>query len=141
MNGQEHVLGISRTDIITFGELTGNNHEIHVTDEAAEAAGFPAQVVQGPFLLARAISTSSEVLRGPGIALLGVTWRYTGAVVRDQPMELHWEITGVRRTSAGNRGVAELTMRLESDGQRIGEGGFTVLVTEEFVDEFAQRPT
>ena len=55
-------------------------------------------------------------------------------------MELHWEIASVRRTSAGNRGVAELTMRLESDGQRIGEGGFTVLVTEEFVDEFAQRP-
>ncbi|MQA24116.1 MAG: hypothetical protein GEU94_01305 [Micromonosporaceae bacterium] len=136
MQGHEHLAGISRAEILAFGRLTGNNHDMHTSDEAAMAMGFPAQVVQGPYVLARGIASSSEVLRGHGIALLGVSWRYTGAAVADEPLDLGWEVTSVRRTSAGDRGVAEMTLTLQADGRKVGEGNFTVLVSKDFTDRF-----
>jgi acyl dehydratase len=62
----EHSYTVTRDDLRRYAAASGDHNPVHLSDTAAEAAGFPGVIAHGMYTLALAARALEDWARGPG---------------------------------------------------------------------------
>jgi acyl dehydratase len=119
----DHVFTVD--DVTSFARLSGDDNPIHLTSEAARAAGFQRPVVHGVLVISLLSQLLGTRLPGPGTILLGQTLRFRRPVYPGEHLQATVEVTGVRE----DKPVITLRTWVESD-EIVVDGEATVLVRD-----------
>ena len=117
-------------EIDRFAELTGDRFEIHLSDEAARALGFPARVAHGLLVLSivDGLKNNSKALFA-AVASLGWNWRFERPVFVADRLHARITIMGKRETRRLDRGILELDFAvLDQFGNRVQSGTNQLMV-------------
>lgn len=89
---------ITAAMIRTFADLTGDRFDIHISDEGAQAHGFPAQVAHGLLVLSviEGLKASAPV-RLNSFASLGWTWQFMRPVLAGDTVQCRITLLNKRR--------------------------------------------
>jgi acyl dehydratase len=126
---------ISEADVRAFGDVSGDRNPIHLDREAAIRAGFTGPIAHGALGLSVATGLASqlELTRGTLIALVGISWRFRGAIYYGDSVTLHLRVSSRRATGNPARWLVTLAAELMNQrGEVVQEG--------EFVELIARRP-
>ncbi len=126
---------ISEADVRAFAEVSGDRNPIHLDREAAMGAGFEGPIAHGALGLsvATGLANQLELTRGTLVALVGVSWRFRGAIYYGDQVTLHLRVASRRATGNPTRGLVTLAAELRNQrGEVVQEG--------EFVELIARRP-
>jgi acyl dehydratase len=118
-------------DLTAFADLSGDRNPLHLDDDAARAAGFPARIAQGVLGLAVATGLLNQLglTRGTLIALAGVSWEFRRPILVGDAVRLAVRVGEVRPSRAGDRGIVHLEVALlGGDGEPAQEGELKLLV-------------
>lgn len=96
--GQEAELSreVSKEDIKTFTEISGDRNPLHYDEEFARATKFGEIVVQGGITSAILNAVVAEKLPGPGTVFLNVNWNFRAPVRPGDRITGKVKITDVR---------------------------------------------
>jgi acyl dehydratase len=91
---------VTAETIHAFADLTGDHHEIHLSDTAAQAQGFPAQVAHGLLVLSLVEGLKSACpVHLPGFAALHWDWQFRKPVLSGDTITA--QITLIAKRIAG----------------------------------------
>lgn len=123
---------VTEADLTMFSMLSGDWNPIHA--DAEFSAGTPAgqRLVHGVFGLSVVTGLMDQAgwFRRSAVAMLDITgWRFAAPILIGDTLTCEMEITSVRPTSKGDKGVAgrHFTLRNQS-GTVVQEGDIGVLV-------------
>jgi acyl dehydratase len=122
---------VTADDIAAFAGLSADDNAIHRDATAAAAAGFRAPIAHGALGIAIATGLASQLglTRGTLLALTGLSWRFRAPIMAGDTVTLSLLVSGIRNTSASDRGLVTLTAELTNqDGVLVQEGEFVELV-------------
>ena len=112
--------------IDAFAALTGDRYEIHMSDAAARAAGFPRRVAHGLLVLSLMDGLKNRApARLDALASLGWDMRFEAPVLAGEPVRATFEVTRLRRAASGTA-VAEFEAS-GLVGERMVQSGTMVL--------------
>ena len=77
---------VTREDVRTYAEVSGDRNPLHQDDEVARRAGFPGIIAHGMFTMAHLTSTLTSWLGDPA-ALKGVDVQFRAVVEMDETIE------------------------------------------------------
>jgi acyl dehydratase len=119
--GQRFTSGVrevTAADHEAFTRLSGDRSAVHVDDEAARAAGFPGQIMHGPYGIAAVFG------------LLDLDFRFRAPIMPGDSLRLEVILTRCRATSKPGVGVVGRHLALlKGDGTVAQEGTSTILVS------------
>jgi acyl dehydratase len=127
-SGPRHV---SAADLETFTELSGDRSAIHVDDEAARVAGFPAKLMHGPDGVAVVFGLLHElgIVEHSVIAMFDLDWRFPKPILPGDDLTLRVLLTRCRATSREGVGVVGRHLSLWNQREEcVQEGSSTILV-------------
>lgn len=108
---------ITTTLIDAFAQLTGDRFAIHMSDEAAQAAGFDRRVAHGLLVLSVIDGLKNRApAQFRAIASLGWDWSFSRPVLAGDSVRAMFSVQSKRATSDGKRGI--LTLAVEVMNQR-----------------------
>jgi len=122
---------VTAADMAAFAALSGDDNAIHRDAAAAAAAGFAAPIAHGALGIAVATGLASRLgmTRDTLLALAGLSWRFRAPIMAGDTVTLQLRVTGLRKTSAADRGLVTLAAELKNqDGVLVQEGEFLELV-------------
>ncbi len=122
---------VTAGDIAAFAAVSGDDGAIHRDAAAAAAAGFRAPIAHGALGIAIATGLASRLglTQGTLLALAGLSWRFRAPILDGDTVTLQLRVTGMRGTSAADRGLITLSAELKNqDGVLVQEGEFVELV-------------
>ena len=126
---------VSEADVKAFAEVSGDRNPIHLDRGAAMGAGFEGPIAHGALGLsvATGLANQLELTRGTLVALVGISWRFRGAIYYGDCVTLHLRVASRRATGNPARGLVTLAAELRNQrGEVVQEG--------EFVELIARRP-
>jgi acyl dehydratase len=129
---------ISEADVRAFAELSGDRNPIHLDPGAARAAGFEGPIAHGALGLSAATGLANrlELTRGTLVALVGISWRFRGAIHYGDTVTLHLRVASRRATGNPARGLVTLAAELKNQrGEVVQEGEFVELIARRAVEE------
>jgi acyl dehydratase len=134
---------ITEADIVNFAGVSGDFHPAHVDRQHALALGvFPERIAHG--LLGVAVVTGLLSRDAPtvlgtqfvGLAFLGMTWRFAGAVLAGDTIRVRHVVAGKRLTSSPGRGIVEHEVSVvNQDDVEVQSGVLTMLVATQGAPE------
>lgn len=123
---------VTEADLVGFAGLSGDYNSIHTDSEFASETAYGQRVVHG--LLGLSILTGLMdrigVFDGSAIAMLGIDgWRFTGPIFVGDTITVGMEITSLRLTSDGGRGIVgrHFTIRNQR-GETVQEGSINLMI-------------
>ncbi len=122
---------IGEADVRAFAELSGDRNPIHLDPAAAAEAGFEGPIAHGALGLAVATGLANQLAltRGTLVALVGISWRFRGAVYYGDRVSLHLRVAAKRATGNLARGLVTLAAELRNQrGEVVQEGEFVELI-------------
>ncbi|TFG46095.1 MAG: dehydratase [Gemmatimonadales bacterium] len=126
---------VTEADVRAFAEVSGDRNPIHLDREAAVRAGFEGPIAHGALGLsvATGLANQLELTRGTLVALVGVTWRFRGAIYYGDQVTLHLRVASRRATGSPTRGLVTLAAELKNQRGEVVQDG-------EFIELIARRP-
>jgi len=115
---------VSRDQLRKYAEASGDPNPIHLSDEAADAAGLPGVIAHGMLTVA-----TMELLFSPYLEHGHVKTfrsRFSGMVFLGDVLRVGGRATGVERTAEGRQYAFEVYARRGEDTVASGEVGFLV---------------
>lgn len=105
---------ITQADIGAFAGLTGDYNPVHTDEVFAAATEFGACVAHGPMGIGMAFGLAArlDLIDGTVVALLGITWNFTGPMRPGDTIRALIDVTGMRATKREDRGLLTLAIRL-----------------------------
>jgi acyl dehydratase len=106
---------ITETDLITFAMLSSDWNAVHTDAVAAAGSGFGGRIVHGALglTIATGLVQRTGMFEGSAVALLGYSeWVFAAPLHVGDTVFTRLRITGVRRTSRGDRGVIGRNLEL-----------------------------
>jgi acyl dehydratase len=122
---------IEEADVRAFAEVSGDRNPIHLDADAARRAGFDGPIAHGALGLsvATGLANQLELTRGTLVALVGVSWRFRGAIYYGDAVTLHLRVASRRATGNPTRGLVTLAAELKNQrGEVVQEGEFVELI-------------
>ena len=122
---------IGEAEVRAFAELSGDRNPIHLDPVAAAEAGFEGPIAHGALGLAVATGLANQLAltRGTLVALVGISWRFRGAVYYGDRVTLHLRVASKRATGNPGRGLLTLAAQLKNQrGEVVQEGEFVELI-------------
>lgn len=122
---------IEEADVRAFAEVSGDRNPIHLDADAARRAGFDGPIAHGALGLsvATGLANQLELTRGTLVALVGVSWRFRGAIYYGDAVTLHLRVASRRATGSPSRGLVTLAAELKNQrGEVVQEGEFIELI-------------
>ena len=118
------VATITEDMINTFADITGDHNPIHVSEEAAIAAGFKGRIAHGALSASFISAVLGNDLPGPGAVFVELNLRFR------KPAFIGDEITAVAEVVEINARTGRVKMRChcEVDGNKICRGDAGVFV-------------
>jgi len=122
---------VTNHDVMTFAGLSGDFNQLHTNDEFAKGTAYGQRIAHGILVLAIAggLTQRLGLFDGTTRALLGIEWKFNGAVLLNDTIRVRMSVASLRPTSRGDAGV--VARRYEVFNQRdelVQEGTFTALV-------------
>ena len=123
---------ITEADVRAFAELSGDRNPIHLDRDGGCAGG-----VRGPdrprgardFRWPQGWQIGWHSRAGTLVALVGVSWRFRGAIYYGDQVTLHLRVASRRATGNPARGLVTLTAELKNQrGEVVQEGEFVELI-------------
>lgn len=126
---------VSEADVKAFAEVSGDRNPIHLDRGAAMRAGFEGPIAHGALGLsvATGLANQLELTRGTLVALVGISWRFRGAIYYGDRVTLHLRVASRRATGNPARGLVTLAAELKNQRDEVVQEG-------EFVELIARRP-
>jgi acyl dehydratase len=122
---EERVLPpIDRDQLRLYAEASGDPNPIHLSDEAAEAAGLPGVIAHGMLTVATMGLLFSPYLEHGYVK--GFQSRFSGMVSLGDTLRVDGRATGVQETAEGRLYAFEVYARRGEDTVASGEVGFLV---------------
>lgn len=96
--GPSPAVEITRERVTSFADVTGDPQEIHLSDDAAQEAGFPASIAHGYFVLSLIGHWAPHLIQWPGPVInYGIDrLRFIKPVVVGDTLHATMTVTGVR---------------------------------------------
>lgn len=114
---------VTPSAIDAFAALTGDRHEIHLTDEGAHRHGFPARVAHGLLVLSLVEGLKSGALaRLDTFAALGWNCSFRAPVFAGDRIRARIEVKTMRRAGPG-KGLLTLLISVENQKAEIVQRG------------------
>ncbi len=108
---------ITAARVDAFADLTGDRFAIHMSDEAAQFAGFRGRVAHGLLVLSMIDGLKNRApAQFRAIASLGWDWSFSRPVLVDDSVRAVFSVQSKRATSDGRRGI--LSLGVEVSNQR-----------------------
>jgi acyl dehydratase len=127
---------IDRDQLRKYAEASGDPNPIHLSDEAAEAAGLPGVIAHGMLTVATMGLLFSPYLEHGHVKTFRS--RFSGMVFLGDVLRVGGRATGVQETDEGRLHSFEVYARREEDTVASGEVGFLVYGNR-FPDSTASR--
>ena len=115
---------INRDQLGRYAEASGDPNPIHLSDEAAEAAGLPGVIAHGMLTVATMGLLFSPYLEHGHVKTFRS--RFSGMVFLDDVLRVGGRATGVREAAGGRLYAFEVYARRGEDTVASGEVGFLV---------------
>ena len=117
---------VTEADLVAFAGLSGDYNRIHTDAEYARGTIFGERVVHG--VLGISILTGLMdrlgIFDGSAIAMLGIDgWRFEGPILVGDTIHVRMTITGLRRTSRGDRGVVDRHFEIVNQRDEVVQAG------------------
>jgi len=122
---------IGEADVRAFAEGSGGWNPIHLDREAAIRAGFEGPIAHGALGLsvATGLANQLQLTRGTLVALVGISWRFRGAIYYGDEVTLYLRVGSRRATGNPARGLVTLAAELKNQrGEVVQEGEFVELI-------------
>lgn len=113
---------INREQLGRYAEASGDPNPIHLSDEAAEAAGLPGVIAHGMLTVATMGLLFSPYLEYGHVKTFRS--RFSGMVFLGDVLRVGGRATGVEKTDGGRLYAFEVYARREEDTVASGEVGF-----------------
>jgi acyl dehydratase len=115
---------VDRDQLRKYAEASGDPNPIHLSDEAAEAAGLPGVIAHGMLTVATMGLLFSPYLEYGYVKTFRS--RFSGMVFLGDVLRVGGRATGIEETAEGRLYAFEVTARREEDTVASGEVGFLV---------------
>lgn len=115
---------IDREQLRKYAEASGDPNPIHLSDEAAAAAGLPGVIAHGMLTVATMGLLLSPYLGHGHVKTFRS--RFSGMVFLGDRLRVGGRVTGVERTAEGRLHTFEVYARRDGDTVASGEVGFLV---------------
>ena len=115
---------VSRDQLRLYAEVSGDPNPIHLSDEAAAAAGLPGVIAHGMLTVATMGLLFSPYLEHGHVKTFRS--RFSGMVFLGDVIRVGGRATGVEETTEGRIYAFEVYARREEDTVASGEVGFLV---------------
>ena len=123
---------ITETDVVLFAGWSWDTNPPHTDAESMRESRFGERIAHGMLGLSVAMGLASRlgIFEDSSIALLGVEgWRFHAPIRIGDTVHVTVEITGTRRTSAGDAGVLSRRFTLTNqDGDVVQSGDIGLMV-------------
>ncbi len=125
---------VTESDIMAFCGIGGDFNPLH-TDEVwcREHTPFRGRVAHGPLILAMTLGAFNRlhILEGTSVAALGLKeCNYRKVVYPGDTIRSTITVTGLRRTSRGDRGILQVTVRtLNQDGELVQDFVYVTMLS------------
>lgn len=117
---------VTETDLVTFCMLSGDWNPIHSDEESSKDSHYGRRVVHGLYGLSvlTGLMDRAGWFTTSAVAMLGIEhWKFTGPLFIGDTVHCEMEISSIRRTSQGDRGVVGRVFRLRNQrGEVIQDG-------------------
>lgn len=122
---------ITEADVSTFAGLSGDYNPLHTDEEYGKHTPFGGRVAHG--LLAVAVSTGQAnqlgIFEGTTIALLSMSFKYTGAVKFGDTIHTVLKVAEMRETKKPNKGVVTFDVTtVNQNDESVVEGQWVVML-------------
>jgi acyl dehydratase len=127
--GSRYVSGvrkISEADLLTFADLSGDHHPIHVDADFAARSPFGQRILHGPFGVALAVGLFGEFdeLRAASIALTDIReWKFHAPVFVGDELHLEMVIASKQLSRSARQGHVERQMKLINQSGVVVQSG------------------
>lgn len=115
---------VGRDRLRKYAEASGDPNPIHLSDEAAAAAGLPGVIAHGMLTVATMGLLFSPYLEHGHVKTFRS--RFSGMVFLGDRLRVGGRVTGVEGTAEGHLYIFEVYARREGDTVASGEVGFLV---------------
>lgn len=123
---------ITETDVVLFAGWSWDANPPHTDAESMRESRFGERIAHGMLGLSVAMGLASRlgIFEDSSIALLGVEgWRFHAPILIGDTVTVTVEITGTRRTSAGDAGILSRRFTLTNqDGAVVQSGDIGLMV-------------
>jgi acyl dehydratase len=123
---------VTETDLVTFCMLSGDWNPIHSDEEFSRGTDYGRRVVHGLFGMAvlTGLMDRAGWFSTSAMAMLGIKeWEFRAPIFVGDTIHCQMEITALRLTSRGDKGVADRRFRLVNQrGEVIQEGDIPLMV-------------
>lgn len=132
--GQEFITRsrtITEADVVTFAELSGDFHPLHMDEVFAKKTMFGGRIAHG--LLGLSIASGLINQLGIGektvLAFLGLTWSFKGALKLGDTITVRQSVAEKRATSKPDRGILRMAIAvINQHGEVVQEGEHTLMI-------------
>ncbi len=119
---------MTAAQITAFAELSGDFFDVHMSDEFAQAQGFPSRIAHGLLVLSLIDGLKNRAaVKLMAVASLGWDWKFKGAVVAGDRIAARIRVVGKRVSSRGH-GIVSLALTATKHGGQVVHEGETTLI-------------
>ena len=120
---QTEYVTVTAQSIDSFANLTGDQFEIHTSDEGAQRHNFPARVAHGLLILSLIEGLKSQSpVQFHSYAALGWDWTFRAPVFAGDQIRAHIAVKS-KRNAGPDRGMLSLTITVDNQNAKIVQAG------------------
>lgn len=122
---------VTEADVVNFAGLSGDFNPLHTDQCFAAGTPFGGRVAHGMLVAAIATGLANQlgVFEGTTLALMEQLVRYRGPVRLGDTVHLELEVTDMKATSDGRRGVVTVSAVVKNqDDQTVSDGHWLLMM-------------
>ena len=122
-------INVTESHIVAFAGLSGDFFGLHMDDQFARELGFPRRVAHGLLCLALVDGLKNRAEEQfASVASLNWNWNFRGPVYANDRLAASIEVTHLRATSDGRRGLVSLRFEVRNQDGAIVQDGTNLLM-------------
>ncbi len=122
-------INVTESHIVAFAGLSGDFFGLHMDDEFARELGFPRRVAHGLLCLALVDGLKNRAEEQfAAVASLNWNWNFRGPVYAGDRLSAAIEVTQMRPTADGGRGLVSLRLEVRNQDGAIVQDGSNLLM-------------
>jgi acyl dehydratase len=122
---------VTEADIVTFAGLSGDYNQLHTDEEFAKRTPFGGRIAHG-FLglsIASGLTDRLKIIEGTAMAILGLTWRFTGPIRIGDTIRVIRVVREKKETTKKDRGIIVFDEKIVNQkGEVVQEGQQNIMV-------------
>lgn len=124
---------ITEADIVTFAGLSGDFNPLHTNEEFAKNTPIKGRIAHGMLTasIATGLANQSRIFEGTTIAVLSMTFRYTGIVRPGDTIKLVFSPKEKKESSKPGRGIITFDIKVINQmGEEVINGEWVVMMVK-----------